>query len=120
MMRSFGAAAVLVLALAGCAGSTSEAGTPTAPPSPSAAPPSAGDPSAAPGQTWVVGRVTAGGSGPCYRLLADDGTQYALHAADGTELVKGARMRIKTERALVRINCGPGTLVEMIAAQPLH
>jgi hypothetical protein len=68
---------------------------------------------------WVVGTVTTGGSGPCYSLMTDDGTAYALHAADGTKLVKGTRMRIKTETALVRIHCGRGKLVEMTAAEPL-
>jgi hypothetical protein len=70
--------------------------------------------------SWVVGTVTTGGSGPCYALVTDDGTKYALHAADGTKLVKGARMRIKTQTARVRIYCGPGTLVEMVAAEPVR
>jgi hypothetical protein len=50
----------------------------------------------------------------------DDGTRYALHATDGTKLVKGVRMRIRTERAKVRADCAPGKLVEMIAAEPLR
>ena len=70
--------------------------------------------------SWVVGTVTTGGSGPCYGLTTDDGTRYALHAADGTKLVKGARMRIQTRAARVRIYCGPGTLVEMVAAEPVR
>jgi hypothetical protein len=69
---------------------------------------------------WVVGTVTAGGSGPCYSLMADDGTRYALHSTDGTSLVKGVRMRIRTERAKVRADCGAGKLVEMVAAEPLR
>jgi hypothetical protein len=68
---------------------------------------------------WVVGTVTTGGSGPCYSLLTDDGTAYALHSADGAKLVKGVRMRVKTETARVRIHCGPGKLVEMTAAEPV-
>jgi hypothetical protein len=69
---------------------------------------------------WVVGTVTAGGSGPCYSLVTDDGTRYALHSTDGTSLVKGVRMRIRTERAKVRADCGAGKLVEMVAAEPLR
>ena len=70
--------------------------------------------------SWVVGTVTDGGSGPCYGLTTDDGTRYALHSTDGTTLVKGQRMRIRTERAKVRIDCGAGKLVEMVAAEPLR
>ena len=106
-------------------------------PSSSVAPPSSADPSSPAidrrpsgppnGPTdqlkktsWVVGTVTAGGSGPCYGLETDEGTQYALHATDGTTLVKGARMRIKTQTARVRIDCGPGRLVEMVAAEAVR
>jgi hypothetical protein len=70
--------------------------------------------------SWVVGTVTAGGSGPCYSLTTDDGTRYALHSTGGTKLVKGERMRIRTERAKVRVDCGEGKLVEMIVAEPLR
>lgn len=67
--------------------------------------------------TWVVGTVTTGGSGPCYALVTDEGTEYALHATDGTELVRGVRMRIDTRPTQLKINCGPGRLVEMVAAE---
>lgn len=124
--------------------SPSSASAPTSPPSsaspPSASPPSSASPSATnpspidrrpsgppngptdqlKNTNWVVGTVTAGGSGPCYGLETDEGTQYALHATDGTTLVKGARMRIKTETAHVRIYCGPGRLVEMVAAEAVR
>ncbi|MGX6605391.1 hypothetical protein ACWKSP_25140 [Micromonosporaceae bacterium Da 78-11] len=68
---------------------------------------------------WLDGTVTAGGTGPCYGMITDDGKQYALHAADGTELTKGKRIRIKTRPALIRIYCGPGELVEMTAMEPV-
>jgi hypothetical protein len=111
--------ALLALLLAGCA-------APAAAPAPAATPatsPSSGPPDMPtdrikpPG--YVVGTVTAGGSGPCYSLSTDDGTVYALHAADGTTLVKGARMRVTIKPAVARIACGPGKLVEMTAAEPL-
>lgn len=70
--------------------------------------------------SWVVGTVTTGGSGPCYSLVTDDGTRYALHSTGGTTLVKGVRMRIRTERAKVRADCGEGKPVEMTAAEPLR
>jgi hypothetical protein len=69
---------------------------------------------------WVTGTVTIGGTGRCYSLVTDDGTAYALHAADSTNLVKGSRMRVRTETAKARIACGPGKLVEMTAAEPLR
>jgi hypothetical protein len=34
--------------------------------------------------------------------------------------VRGARMRVQTRPALVRIYCGPGKLVEMTRAEPLR
>jgi hypothetical protein len=107
--------AVLALLLAGCA---APAASPAAP-APSSSPPrTPSDQIKNPG--YVVGTVTAGGSGPCYSLSTDDGTVYALHAADGTTLVKGARMRVTFKPALAKIGCGPGKLVEMTAAEPLR
>jgi len=69
---------------------------------------------------WIVGTVTAGGTGPCYGLVTDDGTQYALHSTAGTRLDKGARVRIQGTPAKIRINCGPGRLLEMTTAEPLR
>jgi hypothetical protein len=69
---------------------------------------------------WIVGTVTAGGTGPCYGLETDEGQQYALHSTAGTRLDKGARIRIKATPARVRINCGPGKLLEMTAAEPVR
>ena len=70
--------------------------------------------------TWVVGTVTTGGNGPCYGLTTDDGVAYALHSTGGTTLTKGARMKVNTAVSRLKINCGPGKLVEMVAAQPLR
>ena len=69
---------------------------------------------------WIVGTVTAGGTGPCYGLETDEGQQYALHSTAGTRLETGARIRIKTTPARVRIDCGPGKLLEMTAAEPVR
>jgi hypothetical protein len=70
--------------------------------------------------SWVVGTITNGGTGPCYGLETDEGTQYALYSTAGTKLTKGTRMRINTKTAKVKIYCGPGKLVEMTAAEPLR
>jgi hypothetical protein len=125
--RATCALALLVAGLAGCAAPASpSAGSPAT--TTAISPQVTLEPSRPPREPtdkiknagWVVGTVTTGGSGPCYSLVTDDGTQYALHSADGKELVKGTRMRIRTETALVRIACGPGKLVEMTAAEPLR
>ena len=121
--RTIGAVALMACLSACAAPDTPSAAPPAAPPS-SAAP--AADPARPPqgandkpaDPAWVVGTVTTGGTGPCYSLTTDDGKQYALHSTRGTSLVQGSRMRIRTERARVRISCGPGTLVEMTAAEP--
>jgi hypothetical protein len=69
--------------------------------------------------TWVVGTVTTGGKGPCYGLVTDDGKQYALHTTDGTTLTKGTRVKVNTATSKLKIDCGPGKLVEMVAAVPV-
>jgi hypothetical protein len=68
----------------------------------------------------VVGTITTGGTGPCYGLETDEGTQYALYSTAGTSLTRGTRVRINTRMAKVKIYCGPGKLVEMTAAEPLR
>ena len=117
---------MLVTALAGCAGPP---GDPAAASSPPTRPiPTVSRPTGPPKNPtdqlkptgWVVGTVTSGGSGPCYGLTTDEGTQYALYSTAGISLVKGARVRVRIKPAVVRIYCGPGKLVEMTAAEPLR
>jgi predicted small lipoprotein YifL len=119
--RSLAALTLLLAGLAGCArkGTSPPADAPLPTISRPTGPPENPTDQIKP-PSWVVGTVTAGGSGPCYGLSTDDGTAYALHAADGTVLVKGARMRIAIKPAVARIGCGPGKLVEMTAAEPLR
>jgi hypothetical protein len=112
-MRPLLVALSLVLALAGCADSSAPAAS-----KPSGPPKTPTDQIKSP--SWVVGTVTAGGSGPCYELSTDDGTRYALHASNGTTLVKGTRIKVTIRPAVARIWCGPGKLVEMTAAEPLR
>jgi hypothetical protein len=124
--RTIGVVALVVAGLYGCA-SPDEAPIAASPASPAPVAPSsepvrppqgANDKPADP--VWVVGTVTTGGTGPCYSLTTDDGTQYALYSPQGTSLVQGTKMRVRTERANVRIGCGPGKLVEMTAAEPVR
>jgi hypothetical protein len=82
--------------------------TPTGPPSTPSDPQPTG---------WIAGRVTQGGSGPCYGLETDDGLQYALYNADGITLESGAVVRVRVEPLLLRIYCGPGQHVHMLEAE---
>lgn len=72
-----------------------------------------------PSTGWVAGMVTRGGTGPCYGLIADDGQRYALYSTAGTELVQGSRVKVKLETTMLRIYCGPGTLMAMTDAEPV-
>jgi hypothetical protein len=65
----------------------------------------------------VVGTVTRGGSGPCYGVQTDDGTQYALYSAKGESLVRGTRVKVRTKPTRLRIDCGGGTFLEMTALE---
>jgi hypothetical protein len=112
-MRTF----LALLLLAGLAGCAEPVAAPA--PSPPSSPPKTPSDQIKP-LGYVVGTVTAGGSGPCYELSTDDGTRYALHSSGGTNLVKGARMRVTIKPAVAKIACGPGKLVEMTAAEPLR
>jgi hypothetical protein len=68
----------------------------------------------------VVGTVTRGGSGPCYGVQTDDGTQYALYSAKGESLVRGTRVKVRTKPTRLRIDCGAGRFLEMTALEPMR
>jgi len=105
--------------LAGCGQQPGGEPSPAPSPSPSVVeeepPREPGDASAATG--WVSGMVTVGGSGPCYGFVADDGKRYALYSTGGLELEQGSRMRVLLEPTMVRIYCGPGSLMAMTDAE---
>jgi len=56
----------------------------------------------------AAGRVTRGGSGPCYGLITDDGTEYAVYSAAGRTLIEGTTVRIRFQPLAKKIDCGPG------------
>jgi hypothetical protein len=64
----------------------------------------------------VVGRVTRGGTGPCYGLVTDEGTEYALHSTAGITLKAGTWVRVRYAPLKIRIYCGPGRHVRMLEA----
>jgi hypothetical protein len=122
-VTKFWVLALSAAALTGCAG---DAGPALAPPrgeeSVSAAPsPILVRPSAPPrdptddskATTVIVGTVNRGGDGPCYGLSTDDGVQYALYEAKGRALPAGIRITVDALPSRLRIDCGPGTLVEV-------
>jgi hypothetical protein len=66
----------------------------------------------------VVGVVTLGGTGPCYGLQTDDGTQYALYSRTALKLTHGTYVKVHTKPATVRIFCGPGRFLEITKLEP--
>ncbi|MFD6563407.1 hypothetical protein [Micromonospora profundi] len=56
----------------------------------------------------VSGTITKGGTGPCYRLVSEDGIEYALHGPDAGELRTGSFVTLRIGPARARISCGPG------------
>jgi hypothetical protein len=66
----------------------------------------------------VVGVVTRGGSGPCYGLQTDDGTEYALYSRNALTLTRGSYVKAHTKPATVRIFCGPGRFLEITKLEP--
>ena len=65
----------------------------------------------------VVGTVTRGGSGPCYGVQTDEGTQYALYSSKGQTMVRGTRVKVRTKPSKLKIDCGAGRFVEMTALE---
>jgi hypothetical protein len=68
----------------------------------------------------VVGLVTRGGSGPCYGIQTDNGTQYALYSSAKHELPRGKYVRVQTKPSLLRIDCGPGKLLEIVRVESIN
>ncbi|WP_328422675.1 hypothetical protein OG470_09165 [Micromonospora sp. NBC_00389] len=63
----------------------------------------------------VSGTVTRGGTGPCYGLVAEDGTEYALHGPDAGELRTGSFVTLRIAAARARISCGPGLPMSIVS-----
>ena len=65
----------------------------------------------------LYGRVTRGGSGPCYGLVTESGQEYALHSTEGVQLKTGTWVRVRYTTQRARIDCGAGTPVSMVAVE---
>ncbi|MET7667819.1 hypothetical protein [Micromonospora luteifusca] len=57
----------------------------------------------------LAGRITRGGTGPCYGLVTDDGRQYALHGPGMGSFAVGTTVRVTVGPADQTVDCGPGT-----------
>jgi len=150
MVKRLALLLLVTAGLAGCAQdsspSTLPASAPLSLPASATVPPSAAPPGDIPPSSWpatvptgtrptappknpsdqikktdiVVGMVTKGGSGPCYGVATDDGTQYALHSSAGHQLPKGKYVKVRTAPSALRIYCGPGTLLELISVESIN
>jgi hypothetical protein len=131
----------VLLMLAGCARDSTPETTPGNPPvdsTPSSSPsPSPSASATLPGLTppsgppkdptdqikktdTIVGLVTRGGSGPCYGLQTDNGTEYALYSSARHELPRGKYVRLRTKTTLLRIDCGPGKPLEIVSVESIN
>jgi hypothetical protein len=62
----------------------------------------------------LAGRVTKGGTGPCYGMETDDGKVYALFWGEGVTLTAGQTVLVWFEQMRVLVDCGPGTPVSVV------
>ncbi|MBB5871306.1 hypothetical protein F4553_004685 [Allocatelliglobosispora scoriae] len=114
--------------VAGCADQPDPSASPTAPVTspagsglPTMTPPTAPpkSPTDALPTDVVVGRITKGGTGPCYGLITDDDKQYALYSTAGTTLTEGQVVRVQTAPLLIKIYCGPGEHRSIVKVEPV-
>ena len=67
----------------------------------------------------VVGRVTRGGTGPCYGLITEDDQEYALYSTAGVTLTEGTYVRVKFTSMTAAVDCGPGRQVTVLTVTTL-
>ncbi|MBX7269462.1 hypothetical protein KIF24_27920 [Micromonospora sp. Llam7] len=56
----------------------------------------------------LAGRLSHGGSGPCYTLVTDDGREHALYGVGKGTFATGAWVRVTTAPAVPDVDCGSG------------
>ncbi|MCM0675870.1 hypothetical protein NCC78_14400 [Micromonospora phytophila] len=98
----------------------------TGPPLSATRPPTMGPPTVGPDKpsdlrraNVLTGRITRGGSGPCYGLVTDDGREYALHGVDKGTFVTGTWVKVTTGPADAATDCGPGTPAGIVKISPV-
>jgi hypothetical protein len=68
----------------------------------------------------IAGRVIRGGSGPCYGVVTEDETEFAVYSTAGLSLRKGAHVRIRFESLKLRIDCGAGRPIRALEITVLN
>ncbi|MFC3503849.1 hypothetical protein ACFOOK_23160 [Micromonospora krabiensis] len=62
----------------------------------------------------LAGRISRGGSGPCYGLTTDDGTEYALYGENLGTWPTGSWVRVTVGPASGTAECGPGIRKDLL------
>ncbi|MGC4895614.1 hypothetical protein [Micromonospora sp. DT31] len=62
----------------------------------------------------VAGWITRGGSGPCYGLMDENGTEYAVYGPNAGELRKGDLVTLRLTARDRSVDCGPGMPMRII------
>ncbi|WP_431934705.1 hypothetical protein [Micromonospora sp. RP3T] len=62
----------------------------------------------------LAGRLSHGGSGPCYTLVTDDGQEHALYGPDQGTWPTGTWVRVTVGPPPAGVECGPGRLVGLL------
>jgi hypothetical protein len=63
----------------------------------------------------IAGRVTKGGTGPCYEVTNEDDKVYVLHSTAGLALVEGTYVTAKVAPLRVKVDCGPGKALSLLS-----
>ncbi|WP_319459753.1 hypothetical protein [Micromonospora sp. RTP1Z1] len=66
-----------------------------------------------------AGRISRGGSGPCYGLVTDDGHEYALHGENLGTWGTGTWVRVTIGPPTSNADCGPGIRADLIKINPV-
>ncbi|WP_346121855.1 hypothetical protein [Micromonospora coerulea] len=62
----------------------------------------------------IAGRITRGGTGPCYGLVDENEREYALHGPEAGELRVGSFVTLRVAPPTSSFDCGPGTPMRIV------
>ncbi|MFD6264985.1 hypothetical protein ACGF5H_01390 [Micromonospora chalcea] len=62
----------------------------------------------------VAGWIIRGGSGPCYGLMDENGTEYAVYGPNTGELRKGDFVSLRLTARDRSVDCGPGIPMRVV------
>jgi hypothetical protein len=96
-------------------------GLPTANPAPATSPSRPGGRPAPPvlevAPPWIQGKVSRGGSGPCYGFVTTDGVTYAVYSTTNFKLTNGQRIRARLTPGRTPVSCGAGKPARLVHLQ---